>query len=112
MTALRVWLMSLKGTLFPVRRDAELEQELRHHLELAAEYEPGPHAGPAARRALIRFGGVAQSMDALRDQRGLPWLEDFLRDVRLSARGLRRSPTFAVVAILTLALGIGAATTI
>jgi hypothetical protein len=51
-------------------------------------------------------------MDLLRDQRGLPWLEDFLRDVRYGLRALRRAPGFAAVVILTLALGIGANTAI
>lgn len=112
MTAIRVWLIRLKGSLFAGRRDAELEQELRHHLELTAEYEAGQNPLDAQRRGLLRGGGMAQSMEALRDQRGLPWLENLSRDVRFGVRALRRSPTFTMVAMFTFALGIGAATTI
>jgi predicted permease len=53
-----------------------------------------------------------QAMDVLRDQRGLPWLDDLVRDARHGLRALRRGPVFASVAILTLALGIGANTAI
>ena len=62
----------------------------------------------AVRAARIEAGGASQAMDALRDQRGLPWLDDLTRDVGHGLRTLRRAPMFAAVAILTLALGIGA----
>jgi putative ABC transport system permease protein len=112
--SLREWIMRLWWTFRPGRRDTELEQELRLHLELAAEAElrRGDVPGEARRRAVIRVGAVAQTMDALRDQRGLPWLDDLQRDLRYGLRTLLRSRVFATVTLLTLAVGIGANTAV
>src|SRR5436190_3797224 len=83
----------LRGTVRPGRSDRDLEDELRVHLEYAAA------DGLPAR-------GAAQAMDALRDQRGLPWLAGLGRDLRLAVRGLGRRPAFSAIAIATLAIGI------
>ena len=114
MATLREWVIRLWGTLRPSRRDAELEEELRLHLDMAAEHErrSANSREDAGRAAVIRFGGIAQGMEAVRDQRGLPWLNDLARDLRYGLRAMRRNPMFASVAVLTLALGIGANTAI
>jgi predicted permease len=111
MAILREWIARLWGTLCRRRADADLEAELRSHLELA-DADAGRAASAFAGGALRKTGmnqqrGVAQAMETLRDQRGLPWIDDFVRDARHALRLLRRNPVFAGVAVVSLALGIG-----
>jgi putative ABC transport system permease protein len=108
MHSLREWITRLWGTIRTSRRDRDLEEELRLHLELATD-DARRRTGPAdaAREAVIRAGSVTQAMEALRDQRGLPLLDDLTRDVRHGFRFLHRNPTFAGAAVISLALGIG-----
>lgn len=110
MTRLLGIVMRLAGILRRRKRERELEEELSTHLEMATaeNLRRGMSLGEAERMARISLGGVEQVREAWRDQARLGWLENVARDVGYGLRLMRRTPGLTLVAVFTLALGIGA----
>jgi len=95
-------------------RERDLDAEMKAHLAFAIDENiaAGMTLAEARRRAMIRFGGVEAAKELHRDTRSLPFLEYLAQDVCYALRTMRRDPGFSVFAILIIALGIGASTTV
>jgi hypothetical protein len=114
MKRLRASLLRLAGIFPSARRERDLADELASHLQMHIDdnLRSGMTPELARRHAVQKLGGVEPVKEACRDRNSVPFLENFLRDVRFAIRQLRKNPGFTTTAILMLALGICASVAI
>jgi putative ABC transport system permease protein len=111
---IRIFLSRCAGLFRKRTRDEDLDEELRSHIDLAVEENcrRGMAEKEARMKAMRDFGGMTQTREQYRIQRGLPFIETTWQDMRFGLRQLVKSRAFSLASVLTLALGIGATTAI
>jgi predicted permease len=114
MRQLRAWLIRFAGLFRTLRADRELSDEIESHLQMHVDdnIRSGMTPDEARRQAILWLGGIERTKEAYRDRRGVPMIETLSRDLRHGVRGLMKSPSFTLAAILILGLGIGVNTAI
>ncbi len=116
MRGLRVWLHRLLGSLGRDRREREreLDEELRSHLEMLVDDQlrSGLSPAEARKKACITLGGVEELKEQCRDALGLRVIDQLGRDLQFALRGIRRTPLFSAVVVLSLGIAIGSNTAI